>query len=107
MTDRLDEIRKRLEAATPGPWFYRNAGVRKKCKKAEIKLADCPVAFRGPDIEEHKGGYNDAEFIAHAPEDIAYLLAEVERLNALVGGLDRTEAQHAPERPRIAQDARK
>jgi len=27
------------------------------------------------------------------PEDIAYLLEEVERLNALVGGLDKTEAQ--------------
>ena len=52
MTDRLEEIRSRAEAATPGPW--------------EIGVT-------------YNHGRN-ATFIAHAREDIPYLLAEVERL---------------------------
>jgi regulator of replication initiation timing len=46
----LDVIRKRAEAATPGPWFAEAANTA------------------------------DAEFIAHARQDVPKLLAEIERL---------------------------
>jgi len=80
MTDRLAEIRARLEAATPGPW------------KWEVVIAEQSVTehtLKGPDVlcrywyDRPPSG--DGELIAHAPEDIAWLLGEVERLRALMG----------------------
>lgn len=50
MPDRLNEIRARLDAATPGPYEWHG----------------CPPG--------------DAAFLTNAPADIAWLLAEVERL---------------------------
>jgi hypothetical protein len=54
MPDRLAEIRARLDAATPGEWPF-----------GEMVRHLLPP---------------DADLIAHAPADIAWLLAEVERL---------------------------
>jgi hypothetical protein len=76
MSERVDEIRQRLEAATPGPW------------KADATENDVPVVcvdgpipgtatvlFEGDWAEQP-----DAELIAHAPDDLAFLLDEVTRL---------------------------
>lgn len=71
----LDPIRARLAAATPGPWY-----------SEWVPDDDWIVVYGQP-----HGAYvcpevctltddADAEFIAHAPADIAALLAEVERL---------------------------
>lgn len=62
--EQLQQIRDRLKAATPGPWT-----VVHELLNCWIPEVDGPMAI----------GENDAEFIAHAPEDIAALLAEVER----------------------------
>lgn len=71
MSDRLTQIRARLDAATPGPWVVtppregkRSSGVR----RGRLEIAWSVYATE------------DADLIAHAPADIAWLLAEVERL---------------------------
>ena len=74
MTDRLDEIRARAEAATPGPWRELDAAY------------GMIVHDTGPDsaqiivLADSRFGGPDSTFIAHAREDIPYLLAEIERL---------------------------
>ena len=72
MSDRLAEIRARLDAATPGPWENTDdwsvvtAVVRQRSKwlpDYEMLVADV-------------GQPVNADLIAHAPADIAWLLAE-------------------------------
>ena len=93
--EQLAAIEVRVSSATPGPWFTddRNDGEiwageeNPGCAKAgDIHVADVfPVA----DLMEyyHASEVNDpwlanANFIAHAREDIPALLAEVDRLRA-------------------------
>ena len=95
MTDRLDEIRARTEAATPGPWrAYGNTVEQEKTGCHQVVGTE----FTG-------GGYmayerlttkdEDATFIAHAREDIPYLLAEIERLRAALElGYRATESRN-------------
>jgi hypothetical protein len=59
----LEDIKDRLAAATPGPWELIGGG-------EWISPIGIPVA---PD--DGGVGPQDAEFIAHAPTDIARLLA--------------------------------
>jgi hypothetical protein len=71
----LKEIRERLEAATPGPWFWTHFGDVLETHGARI----LSPTFDG----QLKGESEDKEFIAHAPEDIrrlldAYVLKESE-----------------------------
>lgn len=74
MTARLAEIRARAEAATPGPWEH------------EYDERDAWRVFGNPAMLTTvltpgiPPRYSDAAFIAHAREDIPFLLAEVERL---------------------------
>lgn len=80
MTERLDEIRARLEAATPGPWDVSTVGENPaNFVRYPNGMAFCQI-----------GNLMDAEFIAASPEDIAYLLKEVERLQQQV--IDRDKA---------------
>lgn len=83
MTDRLTDfelnaIRERLAAATPGPWRAEYSGITgpvvvdAESIDARDHVARCP----------HYRGQADTDFIAHAPTDVAALLAEVERLRA-------------------------
>lgn len=86
MTDdeRIETIRKRAEAATPGPW---DAGLRSVCGEAfgEEGLWE----WFGASPREH-----DADFIAHAREDIPWLLAEVERLRGVCDELIETHTRY-------------
>lgn len=95
--EQLNEIQKRLDAATDGPW------------SVEYESEECPPfkpyahAIHGPTMQgvlesqvsdDYKAQYGhqmdevagvadaDAELIAHAPTDLADLLAEVHRLRA-------------------------
>ena len=86
MTDRLTDarlaaIRERLAAATPGPWEARVEvhGV----SLVPLLTNKGHLAFAYGD-----GWGDDAEFIAHAPTDVAALLAEVERLRAELENAD-------------------
>ena len=80
---RMDEIRERLDKATPGPWEVWDDG--------DVGTA-YPVTTRTRDgrvIElESKHIANsdrfDADLISHAPSDLAWCLGEIERLTARV-----------------------
>lgn len=63
--NRINEIRERLEEATPGPWIEYDAKVY--VERGSVKIA-LPM------------GRKDAEFIAHTSEDIRFLIDEIERL---------------------------
>lgn len=73
MPDRLQEIRARLDAATPGPWEVWENGTM-VCAPDR----DAPGAYH--DIALAFSSLGDQHLIAHAPADIAWLLDEVERL---------------------------
>ena len=78
----LDEIKARANAATEGPWDYYRAhyasGYHTIYQKHE--MGDFDVAT--------EASKSDAEFIAHAREDIPALVAEVERLRRKVLSLE-------------------
>jgi hypothetical protein len=102
MSDRLAEIRARLEEATPGPWD--TSGIKPyniengvMTVKHDSPAEHWPIRHvyhdeQGRRCTEYVATTNDtigwslerqganARLIAHAPSDIAYLLAEVERL---------------------------
>jgi hypothetical protein len=88
--EELAAIKKRVEAATPGPWA---ATGEYFCLAAPD--ATHVVCF-GHDYDDYgdvKGP--DAEFIAHARTDVPALLAEVERLRAELANLVGAIAQEA------------
>jgi hypothetical protein len=80
----LDPIRKRLEAATPGEW---SAYTPKGCPDGWLSINAMWAA--GP-IDPAGLCPEDAQFIAHAPADIAALLGEVERLRIKLDALNPT-----------------
>jgi hypothetical protein len=72
MSDRLAEIRARLDAATPGPWDYDHIT---RNVEADSRWLPDKRHVVAPMV-----GHFDGTLIAHAPADIAWLLDEVERL---------------------------
>ena len=75
----LAAIRQRVEKATDGPW---NTGFDYE-KNDPIVLAPGYIEHTiDYTLTEH--GKADAEFIAHAREDIPALLDEIDRLNATI-----------------------
>ena len=81
----LDAIKGRVERAMPGPWVLTErpwGGQPWRISRAatrrhpELYVAevsqDCPEGY----------AYDNASFLAHAREDVASLVAEVERLRA-------------------------
>lgn len=87
MSDRLAEIRARLDAATPGPWEER-AQDDSRCMAYSSIWA---VAPGRPAVEIVATDWNDdgypqpvqadCDLIAHAPADIAYLLEQLAAAN--------------------------
>ena len=75
---REEEIQARLDAATPGEW--------KQARFEGGRVDPCVEADRGRlfiDVvlsDDGDEGLNDAAFIANAPDDLRYLLAENARL---------------------------
>jgi hypothetical protein len=79
MTDHeLDEIRLRCAAASPGPWKAWVEGRDHTSGSSFVQTA-------AEDIEMSGATTADYDFIANARQDVPRLLAEVERLRALVG----------------------
>jgi len=76
--EQLAEIRARLAAATPGPWTRSYEIVLLD----DLGLRDWYAKLVGPSLHRHNHMMKtvDVDFIAHAPTDMAALLAEVERL---------------------------
>lgn len=82
-----DAIKGRLAAITEWPWIaFCRTGVRHRMGITNKRLfddGDAPEVLDVVELGEGTGGIKseaNAEFIAHAPDDIARLLAEVERL---------------------------
>lgn len=101
MTDEeLDAIKGRLAAITEWPWIaFCRTGVRHRMGITNKRLfddGDSPEVLDVVELGDNAGGIKseaDAAFIANAPDDIARLLAEVERLREenkrLCGELER------------------
>ena len=75
---RLEEIKARAEAATPGPWQWREDEPASLVHVTDPRLHPWNV-LKAPDWGPTLA---DAAFIAAAREDVPWLLAEVERLTA-------------------------
>lgn len=104
MADRIDAIRARLAAATPGPWEADASCSCHDCWGDDTgrlpgRPAECPNAqIMGIDGVVTEVGYGsisvtaaDAYLIANAPADLAYLLDEVQRLRAQLDAGDPDE----------------
>lgn len=89
--ERIAQIRARADAATRGPWYVQLTAETYIDRPSrypiysevrgvvEITEGDTYVAQTKRGNEQARA---DAEFIAHAREDVAVLLAEIERLRA-------------------------
>ena len=82
----LEPIKERLAAATPGPWRVWTDPDPTNVRATAVETAWCYGDIEGDTelITDYLPTDADAEFIANAPEDIASLVAEVERLRATV-----------------------
>jgi hypothetical protein len=80
--DQLDEIIKRYNSATPGPWRAMIEGRDHTSGSSFIMTGEMT---RGPDIELTGATDADLDFIAHARQDIPTLVEEIVRLRILVG----------------------
>lgn len=108
----LEAIRRRLEAATPGPWYAHNPDdayamnvycVTTSPEEPDTQMGDpeeyckeivAMTLFQAPRVVCHDADRweQDAAFIAHARTDVALLLDEVNRLRE---GADELRAQNA------------
>ena len=82
-------IKYRLWSATGGNWYYFQEGRDHESGSSFIMTnvpnrEDWRNANRGEDLEIIGATHADMEFIAHARQDIPILLAEIERLKALI-----------------------
>ena len=93
----LTEIEARANAATEGPWYWRNSDINVYLLGARSRavMAFKRMGMQGaqPEFRDNDGllhgvqkrnihDFADADFIAHARTDVQVLLAEVRRLRA-------------------------
>ena len=87
MSDRIAEIENRLNAATPGSWATNgmDAGHSKYEMNIWVEsengdfICDMDGLTRSDNEKANDDGSADSNFIAHAPSDVAYLLAELRK----------------------------
>ena len=87
---RLDEIKARREAVTTRDWSYRSTS-NPKMDASDDALPIWRIEAFWPDGRAQSGPgmvKADAEFAVHAPEDVDYLLIEIERLRAALKQID-------------------
>ena len=87
----VQEIKERWSKATRGPWVADMRPVATECGECGEYAYEVPGVIRRKsdgcgivDVQESEKQNENAAAIASAPTDIAYLLAEVERLNRMV-----------------------
>jgi len=79
--DYLMEVKKRVDAATPGPWTSFIEGRDHLGGDSFIRLS---MNDSIDDLYLHGGSIADQDFIAHARQDIPLLLGEIERMRKLL-----------------------
>jgi len=84
----ISQIRERLAKATPGPWIEGDGFIRAVKGGLNENWDILEIVEEGPDAKPN------TDFIAHAPEDIAFLLAEVERLTAENAAFDKRSDEY-------------
>ncbi|MSP03082.1 MAG: hypothetical protein EXR07_18845 [Acetobacteraceae bacterium] len=83
--DELAAMKKRADAATPGPWKSYVEG------REEMSGSDF-IMTEADDIYLTGATVADQDFIAHARQDIPRLIAEIERLKTPRRAVERTRA---------------
>jgi hypothetical protein len=78
----LEEIRRRCDAATPGPWISFVEGRDHTSGSNFIKRGNGEA--RADDLELTGATVADQDFVAAARQDVPRLLDEVDRLTALL-----------------------
>jgi hypothetical protein len=73
----MDAIRQRCIMATPGPW-------KSYVEGRDHDSGSSFIMTSGEDIELIGASVADQDFIAHARQDIPQLLAEIQRLKAML-----------------------
>jgi len=92
-SDRVAQITERCDKATEGPWEHRGEGHFSLF--IETEYAEDPDGDELPQtVAIACYSIQDADFIAHAREDIPYLLGEVARLKEQVKKLEGYEVLH-------------
>ena len=71
----LAAMKARLAKATPGPWISYIEG-------RDHESGDDFIMTGGNDIYLHGATHDDQDFIAHARQDLALLISEIERLRS-------------------------
>lgn len=80
----LNEIKTRLEKATPGPWeTYDSSYMSTYSWIDEWYVENAEARIEG------ENRINNANFIAHTPEDVSQLIARVEKLENALNEIDR------------------
>lgn len=97
---RLDEIQARLSAATPGPWKAQNleqehghGGIFWVSVDRPDEIKTVAEVDANDDGVEAIWRFADAEFIANAPADIAFLLAELRKAREALGRVEEVAAR--------------
>ncbi len=80
--DELQQIRQRADAASPGPW--RSFWEGRDHLGGSSCIVTGPPGKTRDDLEIIGATTEDQDFIAHARADVPRLVAEVERLRALL-----------------------
>lgn len=83
---RLEEIKKRCEEATEGPWFddrttkaIKVSAESSAFSRGKFNIATYPTRTN-QSLVSHQEWEGNAKFIAHSRQDIPWLVVEVERL---------------------------
>ncbi|MEM7244569.1 MAG: hypothetical protein AAF533_04460 [Acidobacteriota bacterium] len=84
--EELDAMRRRCEAARPGPWASLIEGRDHVSGSSFIMVGEGPA--RSEDIELTGATDADQDFIASSRRDVVRLLDEVARLRRLLGAID-------------------
>lgn len=84
--DRRADIRARLDAATPGPWEARQ-NIHAEFTVHEVRRPGTFGLVASPNYGRDDYGRADAELIAHAPADLAWLLDDADAARATLAAL--------------------
>ena len=101
MTDRLDEIKARLDKATPGPWKSEQNTFSHDYDIAIAWDRYHPFKFIGRIWNFGLKGKETAELIANCPSDIAWLISELEKERAKAAELPESFAYFLEEKSSI------